>query len=178
MSRIQTVSRESAPATVAATLGAVQAKIGKVPNLIGTFANSPAALKAYLGLSETLATGRLSVRQREVIALSVAQANNCVYCLAAHSAIGKGAGLTESDIRLARSASADDPLTAALAKLATKIVTERGVLSDTDIAAARAAGADDGLLIEVVAQVAFNTLTNYTNHLADTEVDFPAPTPL
>jgi uncharacterized peroxidase-related enzyme len=178
MPRIQPVSRENAPATVAATLGAVHAKIGKVPNLIGTFANSPAALNAYLGLSETLGAGRLNAKQREVIALAVAQTNNCAYCLAAHSTIGKGAGLSESDIREARLGNAHDPLTDALAKLASKIVTARGVLSNADIAEARAAGADDGLLIEVVAQVAFNTLTNYTNHLADTVVDFPPAAPL
>ena len=66
-----------------------------------------------------------------------------------------------------------DPITNALAKLAVKIVTQRGVLSDADINEAKDAGVDEGLIIEVIASVALNTLTNYTNHIAATEIDFP-----
>jgi alkylhydroperoxidase family enzyme len=47
------------------------------------------------------------------------------------------------------------------------------VLIDSDIEEARTSGVDDGLIIEVIANVALNTLTNYTNHIAATEVDFP-----
>ena len=54
-----------------------------------------------------------------------------------------------------------------------KIVKQRGVLSDDDLKSAAAAGLDDGLVIEIVANVALNTLTNYTNHIAGTDIDFP-----
>jgi hypothetical protein len=48
------------------------------------------------------------------------------------------------------------------------------VLADSDMADAAAAGVDHGLVIEVTANVALNVLTNYTNHIAGTQVDFPA----
>ena len=90
-----------------------------------------------------------------------------------HTLLGKGAGLDATAIRDARAGRADDPLTDALASLAVSIVKQRGVLSDADIERARDAGVDDGLIVEVIANVAFNTLTNYTNHIAATDIDFP-----
>lgn len=173
MSRIPTVNRNQASPELGATLDAVKAKLGMVPNLFSTFAQSPAVLNAYLGFSEALAKGRLSARQREVIALAAAQANACQYCLSAHTLMSKGAGLSETDIQAARAGQAADAQTDAIARLTVQIVGQRGVVSDQDLAAARAAGVDDGLLVEVIAAVALNTLTNYANLVAGTEIDFP-----
>jgi uncharacterized peroxidase-related enzyme len=173
MARISTVNRNVASAEVNATLDGVKAKIGAVPNLFATFAQAPAVLNAYLALSDTLTRGRLTAKQRESIALAVGQANSCQYCLSAHTLLAKGAGLDSSAIREARDGSSADAQTDALVKLAVKIVQQRGVLSDDDIAEAREGGVDDGLIIEVIAHVALNTLTNYTNHIAATDIDFP-----
>ncbi|MBY0511646.1 MAG: carboxymuconolactone decarboxylase family protein [Rhodospirillaceae bacterium] len=173
MPRIHPVNRESATSPVAETLDAVKSKLGRVPNILGTLANSNAALQAYLGLSDILGKGRLSPKQREAIALTIAQANGCKYCLSAHTAIGQSVGLSHPEILAARSGSSDDAQTNAIIKLTAKIVTERGWLIDDDLAAARKQGVDDGLIVEIVANVAHNTLTNYTNHIAETVVDFP-----
>ena len=48
-----------------------------------------------------------------------------------------------------------------------------GFLTAEDIAQAKAAGLDDGLIVEIIANLVHNTLTNYTNHVAQTEIDFP-----
>ena len=173
MARIQPINRNEATGAVAATLDGVKAKIGVVPNLFATFANAPAVLNAYLAFSEALTHGRLTAAQRETLALAIGQANSCQYCLSAHTLLAKGAGLDATAIRNARQGQANDPLTDALARLAVKIVQQRGVLSDDDLEQARAAGADDGLIVEVIASVALNTLTNYTNHIAATDIDFP-----
>lgn len=173
MARISTIKRNEADAQLAIVFDAVKAKIGVVPNLFATFANSPAVLNGYLAFSDALTHGRLSAAQRETLALAIGQANSCQYCLSAHTLLGKGAGLDVAAIKDARQGNATDPITNALAKLAVKIVTQRGVLSDADINEAKDAGVDDGLIIEVIASVALNTLTNYTNHIAATEIDFP-----
>ena len=34
-------------------------------------------------------------------------------------------------------------------------------------------GLDDGLIVEIIANVALNVLTNYLNKIAETEIDFP-----
>lgn len=173
MARISTIDRTQASAQVNATLDGVKAKIGAVPNLFATFAQAPVVLNAYLALSETLTGGRLTSAQRESLALAIGQANSCQYCLSAHTLLAKGAGLDRSAIHQAREGSSTHPLTDALVKLAVKIVQQRGVLSDADVEEARQRGVDDGLIIEVIAHVALNTLTNYTNHIAATDIDFP-----
>jgi len=176
MARIQPINRQTASAEVNTTLDAVKAKMGKVPNLVATFAQAPVALNAYLALSEVVSKGRLTAKQRESLALAIGQANSCQYCLSAHSLIARGAGLHSEAVKAARQANAEDALTDALLKLAVKIVNQRGVISDGDFTEAHLAGVDDGLILEVITSVALNTLTNYTNHIAQTDIDFPVVT--
>ncbi len=164
---------DTADAATAATLKAVKAKLGMVPNLFATLAHAPAALNGYLGLSETLGTGRLNASQREIVALAAGQANRCQYCLSAHTLIGKGAGLSAEAIAAARTGQAANALDDAIAGFARALVEQRGVVSADAMANYRRAGLDDGLILEVIANVALNTLTNYTNHIADPTVDFP-----
>lgn len=177
MPRIPTAVPGETDATTAARLAGVQAKLGTVPNLLATLAQSSVALKGYVALTNALAGGRLTARHREVVALAVAQANRCEYCLAAHTALGKGAGLSDAEVHNARSGRGAGVLDNAVALLASTLVRQRGALSDEDLASIRAAGLDDGLIMEIVANVALNALTNYTNNIARTEVDFP-PVPV
>lgn len=173
MPRIAVVDTTRAEAGVLATLSAVKAKIGMTPNLFATFAQAPAVLNGYVAFSDALAKGALTARQREIIALAVAQANGCEYCLAAHSLMGKGAGLSPDALRKAREGIADDAADAAVARFARRVLDMRGQVADADLAVARSAGLDDGRLLEIIANVAINVLTNYTNNVAQTVVDFP-----
>jgi alkylhydroperoxidase family enzyme len=81
MPRINPVDRTNPPAAVAPQLAAVRTKLGKVPNLIATLAQSPAALATYLAVTGAVAQGTLSAKDRERIALAVGEANSCDYCL-------------------------------------------------------------------------------------------------
>ena len=173
MATILPLDPTQASPEVASILQAVKTKLGRVPNLFLTLAKAPAALKAYLGASEALTSGHLDAQQREVIALAVAEANGCEYCLAAHSAIGKMVGLDADTILQARSGVPVNGRQAALTAFARAVVRERGQVSALDLQAAREGGLDDQDLLEVVANVAVNILTNYTNLVADTVVDFP-----
>jgi len=171
--RIAPLDPAQADAATAATFAAVKAKLGVLPNLFRTLAHSPVALNGYLGLSDTVAGGTLGAARREIVALAVAQANACGYCLAAHTLIGKGAGLSDAAVRAARAGDGLDAADAALAAFAYKLTETRGMVGDADLAAFKLAGFDDGAALEVVTLVALNTLTNYANHLAGTEIDFP-----
>lgn len=171
MSRITPVSNPQGEA--AATLNAIKQKIGMVPNLYATVAHSPTVLNAYLAFSEALNQGRLSAKQRELIALAVGQANECQYCLSAHTMISRGAGLSDEQIITARQGTAENTLDNALVKLAVTLVKQRGVITDEQLSDARTHGVDEGLVFEVLAQVSANTFTNYANHVADTDIDFP-----
>jgi alkylhydroperoxidase family enzyme len=57
---------------------------------------------------------------------------------------------------------------------AVRIVHSRGHVTDADVQAVRRAGFGDAEIMEIVVHVALNTLTNYVNEVAQTEVDFPA----
>lgn len=173
MPRISPLDPAAAGAAVQATLAAVKAKIGMVPNLFRTFAVSKPVLDGYLAFSDALTHGVLTGKQREIVALAVAQANACYYCLSAHTLMGKGAGLSPEGVRHAREGRAETPIDNAVAALARNIVETRGQLKDADIEAARSAGLSEAHIVEVIANVAINILTNYTNNAAQTDIDFP-----
>jgi AhpD family alkylhydroperoxidase len=148
---------------------------GKHINIFKGLANSPAALDAYVGMSGALAKGLLTKQEQEAIQLALGQSRGCDYCIAAHTMLGKGAGLTDAQTIEARRGSVADKKIDAVVKFALAIEEKRGHVSATDIANFKAAGFTDGHIAEVVAQHAIATFTNYFNHLNETVVDFPAP---
>jgi uncharacterized peroxidase-related enzyme len=178
MSRLPTpVSIEASPAAAQPLLQAVKKQLGVVPNLFRLVGNSPAALEGYLGLNGALAKGALEAPTRERIALAVAEINGCGYCLSAHSYLGKNlAKLSDQEIAINRDGGSTDPKADAAVRFAVKVVNARGHVSDTDIRDVKSAGYSDAQVIEIVLHVALNTLTNYVNEVAQTEIDFPVVT--
>lgn len=173
MNRLYQVDPTQATGKTKELFDAVQARLGKVPNLMRVFANSPAAFEGYLNFSGALARGVLPLKLRESIALAVSEINGCGYCLSAHTLSSGKAGLSQEDILAARrSTAADDKFDAAL-KLARAIALQRGHIGSDDLQGARAAGLNDAEIVEIVQHVALNTLTNYTNNVAKTVLDFP-----
>ena len=173
MSRLPAIQTEAATGKAKELLEAVQAKLKITPNMTRVMANSPAVLEAYLQFSGALAGGVLDAKLREQLALEVGEQNSCQYCVSAHSAIGKMAGLTDSEIESARNAESASPRNAAALKFARAIVNTKGNVSDSDLAALRSAGFAAAEIAEIIAHVALNIFTNYFNTAAAVEVDFP-----
>jgi uncharacterized peroxidase-related enzyme len=172
MPRLSVVDPATAPAPVKAIFdGPIKAM---QLNIFKGMGNSAAALDAYLAMSGALSKGSLSAKERETIALVVGQANNCAYCLDAHTHIGKGAGLTEVQTIEARRGGSSDPKLNAIIKLTNAIHEKHGFVSEADINAFRAAGYTDGAVAEVIANYALNTYTNFFNHANETARDLPA----
>jgi uncharacterized peroxidase-related enzyme len=176
MQRIVAIDPAQTTGKAKKLLDGVQAKLGMTPNLMKTLAAAPAALEAYLSFGAALETGHLDARFREQIALAVAQANSCEYCLSAHSAIGKMLGLKPEEITTSREARSQDAKRDAGLKFVQTMVVQRGEVSNQTIAQLKAAGYSDGDIVEIVANVAINIFTNYFNHVAETEIDFPLVT--
>ena len=173
MSRIAAIETENAQGKTAELLAAVKKMLGGTPNMFRTAAQAPAALEALVALFGATAHGALRPKVREAIALAVAEANGCDYCLSAHSALGTGAGLTAGELTDARAASAQDPKTNAILQFAKALVLARGQVGQGALNAVRNAGVSDPEVLEVVTNVALNVFTNYLNIVADTEIDFP-----
>lgn len=173
MTRLNLVNPAEAHGDTAAQLGAVKAKLGMIPNLIKVLANSPAGLSLYLANGDALAKGRFDGPTREAIALAAAGANSCDYCASAHTAISGMMKIPADEITLRLSGHASDKTVDAALVFARAVVTKRGLVSEADLAAVRAAGHDDQAIVEIIANVVANIFTNYINHIAATDIDFP-----
>ncbi|MBH2010782.1 MAG: carboxymuconolactone decarboxylase family protein [Xanthomonadaceae bacterium] len=174
MSRISIPSVEQSLAASKPLLAAVQQQLGVVPNLMKLVGHSPAALEGYLSLNGALAKGQLDAKLRERLALAVAEYNSCDYCLSAHDYLGRNvAKLNGDEIEAARDGRSEDARANAALHFALKVLQTRGSVSDADLAALRLTGFDEASVIEIVATVALNVLTNYVNNVARTDIDFP-----
>jgi uncharacterized peroxidase-related enzyme len=173
MSRIAIPTRDAAPAASQPLLDAVEAQLGVVPNLFRLVSISHAALEGHLGLHGALGK-TLDLKTRNRIAIATAQANGCDYCLLAHTYLGLNAAkLDEAEIALNRQGRSGDAKADAAVAFAFKVAQTRGKVSDADLAAVKLAGWTEPQVVEIVANVALNVLTNYINNVADTDIDFP-----
>src|ERR671912_525383 len=171
MSRINPVDRNTTTDGVRRNFDAIQKRLGMVPNMMQTMAQSPHVLEGYLGLSGALSRGALSAQLQEQIALAVSEVNACDYCLSAHSALVRGAGLSSDELDASRTGRSADPKTTAALQFARAVVERRGGINDNDLV--RAAGFSDAEIVEIIAHVALNVFTNYFNRAAETDIGFP-----
>ena len=173
MPRLIVPAREAVPAASTPLLDAVEKQLGVVPNLFRLVATSPAALEGLLSLSGALAK-TLDIATRERIAIATAEVNGCDYCLSAHTYLGLNvAKLDAAEVALNRKGRSHDAKADAVVAFAAKVARQRGKVGDTDIAAVKLAGFSEAQVIEIVASVALNMLTNFINNVAETEIDFP-----
>ncbi len=173
MTRVRLVNPSDTTPSRQAVLDQVHKAFGSTPNMFKAVANSPAALKSMWGSFGALGTGVLGAKLGEQIAVAIADLNRCEYCLAAHTALGKGAGASAEEMSAAQAGRSTDPKTAAALAFALKLVSRRAQVSDEDFAALRAMGYSDEHIVEILAHVALNIFTNYVNVAFDVPVDFP-----
>lgn len=173
MSRITVVTHESASAEQRALLDAIQGRLAMVPNFLKVLANSPAALKAFLGLHGIAGAGSLSLQTRERIALALAEQNSCEYCLSAHSAIGGQAGLNGDEILANRAGSSQDAKAAVAVRFARSLAEHKGEVTTAELVEMREAGYSDADIVEVITHVGMNILTNILGKASRVEIDFP-----
>ncbi len=145
--------------------------IGFVPNVYAFLANSESGLGRYLGF--TSAKSSLTNKEKEAINLVVSQVNGCIYCLSAHTVIGKMHGLADQEMLTIRGGSGADVRMKALVGLAKDIAVNRGRASSDKVDAFFAAGYSEGNLADLILQVSDITVTNYANNLTEVPVDFP-----
>jgi uncharacterized peroxidase-related enzyme len=174
MNRVQLITAGAATGDSKAILEQIHGAFGTVPAMFQATANSPVALKSMWGSFGALAGGKLPAKLKELLAVAIADRNDCEYCLAAHTALGRKAGASAQEITDAQAGRSSDPQTAAAIAFALKLVERRAQLNDDDFAALRRAGFDEETIVEILAHVALNLFTNYVNVSLRVPVDFPA----
>jgi uncharacterized peroxidase-related enzyme len=174
MSLIPLVDPAAATGSTKEQLDQIRAAFGTVPAIFKTVANSPAALTSMWGAFGAFgSSSSLGAALGEQIAVAVANRNACEYCLAAHSALGRKAGVSRDAMAAAQTGASDDPQTAAILGFALALVEERGQVEPAAVEALREHGVTDEQIVEIVAQVALNLFTNYLNVALAVPVDFP-----
>jgi len=173
MSRINIVTADTATPNQKELLDAIRGKLGIVPNFLGLLAHSTDALQAFLGLHSISENGKLDPQTRERIALAIAQGNSCEYCVSAHTAIGRKAGLSNDEMAINRSGSSLDSYAAAGVAFATALNEHMGEVTQAEFDAVRAAGYSDAEIMEIITHVGMNILTNLIGKATHVEIDFP-----
>ena len=153
-------------------LAQVQKAYGFVPNLLGNMVHAPATAKAYLSLGQLFGESSFDATEQQVVLLAVSRYNECGYCMGAHSAIATMQDLPADVVESIRS---DEPIAdeklEALRVFTSRVVDQRGRLSEENIGEFFSAGYGQSQVLEVVLGVAMKTISNYTNHIAGTELD-------
>lgn len=172
MSRFKLVDPQHATGETRELLDSVEAQLGMVPNFVRVFANSPKALAGFLGFSTPLAEGRLDQNTRTRIALALAESNACQYCLSAHEAMGEQGGLDRTEITAARRGGSREPKADAAVRFALAVNQHRGEVSAAEFDLVRRNGFGDGEIVEIIAVVALNVLTNMLGKAGQIDIDF------
>ena len=173
MSRIHIVNRDDATPEQRALLDAIHTQLGMVPNFLKVLANSPVALRAFLGLHEIAGGGSLDAQTRERIALTLAQQNSCQYCVSAHTALGRKAGLSSAEIEANRTGTSQDAKAAVAVKFAQALAEHSGGVTTAELLEVRDAGFSDAEIVEIIAHVGMNVFTNILAKASRVEIDFP-----
>lgn len=173
MSRINLVTDAQANTEQQALYAAIQAQLGMVPNFLKIFANSPAALRAFLGLHGIANEGSLDPQTRERIALGLAEQNACEYCVSAHTAIGRKAGLSSAEIEANRAGTSQNAKASVAVKFARSLATNSGEVTTAELLEIRNAGYNDAEIVEIITHVGMNILTNILGKASRVEIDFP-----
>jgi len=164
--------KSTAPSAARALLEKAESGYGFVPNLLGIMAESPALLEAYMTMNQIFEKTDFSASEKQVVLLAVSANNDCGYCTAAHTAIARMQGVPEEVARAAATGrEIDDPKLEALRKFTGTVVSSRGNPSQADISAFLDAGYERRHVFDVLTGMGMKTLSNYTNHIADTPID-------
>jgi len=163
---------ETAPADARPILEAAQKGLGFIPNLYATMAESPQLLAGYKALADIFGKTNLSATEQQVIMMTNNALNGCTYCMAAHTTLSQMQGVAEDDITALRDGTPfSDPKLNALRAFTTVMFETRGWPTDADIEAFLAAGYTKQTVLEVIIGTSLKTMSNYTNHVAETPVD-------
>ena len=173
MSNYTIYNETNAPEAAREALTGVKGAFGFIPNLLGTMAEAPSLLKGYLQLTDLLQASSLSAQEQRLITLAISAENNCHYCVAAEGLLSHK--MANIDIDVVRAVQEGRPLADnklnALIIFARDVAGSRGYPSEQNTQAFLAAGYTKANILEVVLANALKVISNYTNHIANTEVD-------
>ena len=170
---LQPLTIATAPEASQPVLEGIQKGFGFIPNLMATFANSPAVLKGYLALDAQWDQSSFTALERNYVLLAVSLENGCGYCTAAHSTMAKAflKAPAETVAAIRSGEPTGNEKLDALVGLVREIVAQRGHAEPTTVARFLAAGYTKNQVMELLLGVALKTISNYLDHLNPAPLD-------
>lgn len=173
MKEFKIPQREDLDSKSQKTLDSIKQELGSIPNIFSAIAYSSEALENYLIFSNKAGKSSFSQKEIETIKLSVAQTNECAYCLAAHTMLAKMSGFTEEETIQIRKGEIKNERLSILAKISKEITRNRGHISNNTFVEFFEKGFTEKDLINLLAVMVDIIFTNYINIITDIPVDFP-----
>lgn len=150
----------------------VKDEYGFIPNIMGEFAEAPQALRAYTRLDEIFSDTSFNPVEQEIIKLSASVANGCEYCVAVHSTVAEQKQMPKEIVnRIRDNETLSDDRYEALRRFTDRIVRKRGRIAEDHLQDFLDAGFSRRQVLELLVGVSMKTLSNYTNHIAETPLD-------
>ena len=145
-----------------------------IPNMYKVMVNVPGLLDTYrVGYAHLRKESGLSPVELETIYLTISVENMCIYCVGAHSFLAD----TVSNVPVAvtdairNQTELPDKKLQALSTFTRVMVNKRGNPSPSDVEAFLQAGYSEHHILYIILAIAIKTISNYTNHIFDTELD-------
>jgi uncharacterized peroxidase-related enzyme len=155
-----------------AIFDSLQKGLGFVPNLYATFALNETALNDYLAFQNRKST--LRAKERELINLVVSEVNDCLYCLSAHTVLGKMNGFSDEQILEIRSGEVSfDAKLDALAKFVRDTTIQRGKPAPESVEQLFAAGYTQANVIDILIVIGDKIVSNFLHGVTQIPIDFP-----
>ena len=155
-------------------LAEIGKRLGKVPNVYRIVGTSSAALEALLSFQAALEKSDLATLTRERIALAVAEASGCDYCLSAQTyRVRQNGMLDDIEITANRSGASNDIKADVAVRFAAKLAHNLRAVTDADVQAVKEAGYSHAEIVEIIAHVAVYLFTGIANVALQTDIDFP-----
>lgn len=172
MAKFKVHTPETAPDGSREFITGVNKKMGFVPSLYAVMAENPATLNGYLAVAEAVGKSGLTGLEQQIVLITASVVNECHFCVAAHSAMSEAEGLDMAIVSAIREdRPIDDPRLEALRVFTKKTVMDRGFVSDCDVDTFIKAGWTQSSVLAVILGIALKTISNYTNHVAETPLN-------
>lgn len=145
---------------------------GMVPGLHGVLASAPKALEGYQVLHQLFTETSFNNDELTVVWQTINVEHACHYCVPAHTGIANMMKVDEAITEALRNETplADEKLEA-LRTFTLSVVRNRGNVTQEDLNAFYAVGYGEQQVLEIILGLAQKTISNYTNHIANTPVD-------
>ncbi|MBM1687893.1 carboxymuconolactone decarboxylase family protein [Sulfitobacter geojensis] len=163
---------DTAPEASKPLLEASQKAFGRLPGLHKVLAESPQAYEGYQVLHKLFTETDFDADELTVVWQAINVENECHYCVPAHTGIAKMMKVSDdlSDALRNEKPLGSDKLEA-LRSFTVQMVRQRGNVTDAQMKAFFDAGYGHRAVLDVILGMAQKTMSNYTNHVAQTPVD-------